>query len=367
MIEPDLPLIELHRHLDGNVRLATILDLGREHNLPLPAWDLEGLRPHVQVTVPQPGVMAFIAKFEWPTAVMVNYDACRRIAYENVEDAKREGMDYIELRFSPWFMVAQRMATTLVAQRMATTLVAQRMATTLAEAHSLDPAGVTEAVVEGIQAGRRDFSMKVNLIGILSRTYGPATAAKELSALSSQREHIVALDLAGDEANFPGELFREHFRTARENGWHVTVHAGESAGAESIWQAIRELGAERIGHALRAVDDPALMDFMAERRIGVESCLTSNVQTSCVPDYRSHPLRRFLEAGIPATINSDDPGISGIDLRHEYEVAAPRAGLTQAHIRQAQANALEAAFLTEEEKRSLQSRVSSSRLFPAAC
>ena len=358
MIEPDLPLIELHRHLDGNVRLATILDLGREHNLPLPAWDLEGLRPHVQVTVPQPGVMVFIAKFEWLTGVMVNYDACRRIAYENVEDAKREGMDYIELRFSPWFMVAQRMATTLVAQR---------MATTLAEAHSLDPAGVTEAVVEGIQAGRRDFSMKVNLIGILSRTYGPATAAKELSALSSQREHIVALDLAGDEANFPGELFREHFRTARENGWHVTVHAGESAGAESIWQAIRELGAERIGHALRAVDDPALMDYLAEQRIGVESCLTSNVQTSCVPDYRSHPLRRFLEAGIPATINSDDPGISGIDLRHEYEVAAPRAGLTQAHIRQAQANALEAAFLTEEEKRSLQSRVSSSRLFPAAC
>lgn len=326
MIEALLPLIELHRHLDGNVRLATILDLGREHNLPLPAWDLEGLRPHVQVTGPQPGVMAFIAKFEWLTGVMVNYDACRRIAYENVEDAKREGMDYIELRFSPWFM---------------------------AEAHALDPAGVTEAVVEGIQAGRRDFSMKVNLIGILSRTYGPATAANELRALSSQRQHIVALDLAGDEANFGGELFRQHFLTARENGWHVTVHAGESAGAESIWQAIRELGAERIGHALRAVDDPTLMEYMAEQRIGVESCLTSNVQTSCVPDYRSHPLRRFLEADIPATLNSDDPGISGIDLHHEYEVAAPKAGLTQAHIRQAQANALETAFLTEGEKRSL--------------
>jgi adenosine deaminase len=332
MIEPALPLIELHRHLDGNVRLATILDLGREHNLPLPAWDLDGLRPHVQVTVPQPGVMAFIAKFEWLTGAMVNYDACRRIAYENVEDAKREGMDYIELRFSPWFM---------------------------AEAHSLDPAGVTEAVVEGIQAGRRDFSIKVNLIGILSRTYGPVAAAKELRALSSQREHIVALDLTGDEANFPGELFSEHFRTARDNGWHVTVHAGESAGAESIWQAIRELGAERIGHALRAVDDPTLMEYMAEQRIGVESCLTSNVQTSCVPDYRSHPLRRFLEAGIPATLNSDDPGISGIDLRHEYEVAAPKAGLTQAQIRQAQANALEAAFLTEVEKLSLRLSVHS--------
>jgi len=119
------------------------------------------------------------------------------------------------------------------------------------------------------------------------------------------------------------------------------------------------LGAERIGHALRAVDDPTLMDYMAEQRIGVESCLTSNVQTSCVPDYNSHPLRRFLEAGIPATLNSDDPSISGIDLHHEYEVAAPKAGLTQAHIRQAQANALEAAFLTEGEKLSLRLSVHS--------
>jgi len=334
MIESDLPLIELHRHLDGNVRLATILDLGREHNLPLPTWDLEGLRPYVQVTVPQPGVMAFIAKFEWLTGAMVNYDACRRIAYENVEDAKQEGMDYIELRFSPWFM---------------------------AEAHSLDPAGVTEAVVEGIQAGRRDFSMKVNLIGILSRTYGHVTAAKELRALSSQRQHIVALDLAGDETNFSGELFRHHFLTARENGWHVTVHAGESTGAESIWQAIRELGAERIGHALSAVDDPTLMEYMAEQRIGVESCLTSNMQTSCVPDYPSHPLKTFLEHGIQATINSDDPGISGIDLHHEYEVAAPKAGLTQVQIRQAQVNALDTAFLTEGEKRSLRTGILKSK------
>jgi len=326
VIEPSLPLTELHRHLEGNVRLATILELGQEHNLPLPAWDLEGLRPHVQVTSPQPGVMAFIAKFEWPRRVMVNYEACRRIAYENVEDAKREGMTYIELRFSPWFM---------------------------AEVHGLEPAGVTEAVVDGIRAGQHDFGTKVNLIGILSRTYGPVTAAKELEALASQREHIAALDLAGDEVNFPGELFREHFRIARNNGWHVTVHAGESAGAESIWQAIRELGAERIGHALSAADDPALMDYMAEQRIGVESCLTSNVQTSCVPDYARHPLKKFLERGILATINSDDPGISGISLRHEYEGATPKAGLSQAQIRQAQANALETAFLTEKERLSL--------------
>ena len=104
MIDPTLPLIDLHRHLDGCVRLETILDLGRQHGVPLPDWEVESLRPHVQVTGPQPGVMAFIAKFRWMTAVMVDNDACRRIAYEAVEDARREGLDYVELRFSPWFM-----------------------------------------------------------------------------------------------------------------------------------------------------------------------------------------------------------------------------------------------------------------------
>lgn len=335
MIDASLPFIDLHRHLDGNVRLQTILDLGRKHNLPLPAWNEAGLRPHVQITEPQPGVMAFIARFHWARAVMTDYEAVRRIAYENVEDAQKEGIDYIELRFSPWFM---------------------------AEVHGLNPAGVVEAVVDGVQAGQRDFGVRVQLIGILSRTYGAAVARQELEALLTQRQHIVALDLAGDEANFPPEWFLEHFRRARQVGWRITVHAGEAAGPESIWQALRVLGAERLGHAVRAIEDPALLDYLAERRIGVESCLTSNVQTSCVPAYSAHPLRRFLEHGILATINTDDPGISGITLRYEYEVAAPQAGLNAAQIRQAQANALEVAFLSEAEKQTLRAhRQSESR------
>ena len=324
--DPHLPLIDLHRHLDGSLRLETILDLGRIHHLPLPEWDVEGLRPHVQVTVPQPGVMAFISKFHWMTQVLVDYDACRRVAYENVEDAARQGLDYVELRFSPAFM---------------------------AEAHSLDPVGVTEAVCDGVQAGSRDFAMPVGLIGIISRTYGPDAAWKELQALLSQEERLVALDLAGDEAHFPGGLFVEHFRRAREAGWQVTVHAGESAGASSIWQAIRELGARRIGHAVAALNDPALIAEMVEHRIGIECNLTSNVQTSTVADYPSHPLRSFLEYGLLATINTDDPGISAIDLTYEYRVAAPSAGLSPEQTRQAQRNALEVAFLPQEMKQKL--------------
>lgn len=325
-IDPNFPLIDLHRHLDGNVRLETILDLGREHNLPLPAWELERLRPYVQVMEPQPGVMAFIAKFKWMMAVLVDYKACRRVAYENVEDASREGLDYVELRFSPWFM---------------------------AETHSLDPAGVVEAVCDGVAAGRRDFGIKVNLIGILSRTYGVQTAWKELDALLTQRERLVALDLAGDEVNFPADLFSEHFRRARDAGWRVTAHAGESAGPESIWSAIRDLGADRVGHAVAAPQDPALVDFMREKGTGIEVNLTSNVQTTTTPDYASHPLRLFLERSLLASINTDDPGVSGIDLAYEYRHAAPAAGLSAAQIRQVQRNALEIAFLSAEEKDAL--------------
>jgi adenosine deaminase len=332
MIDSSLPLIDLHRHLDGNVRLQTILDLGRRHDIPLPAWDIEGLRPHVQVlqspsTSPiMPGVMAFIAKFKWMTAVLVDGEACRRVAYENVEDAYQEGLDYVELRFSPWFM---------------------------AETHGLDASAVVEAVIDGVQAGVRDFAVKVSLIGIISRTYGPEAGWKELEALLQHRDHLTALDLAGDEANWPGELFVEHVRRGREAGWGITIHAGEAAGPESIWQALRELGATRLGHAVTAAQDPALLDYLAEHGIGIETSLTSNVQTSTVPDYASHPAGSFLQHGLLVTLNTDDPGISAIDLAHEYKIAAPAAGLTLEQIHRAQRNALQVAFLTAEESNEL--------------
>jgi len=135
------------------------------------------------------------------------------------------------------------------------------------------------------------------------------------------------------------------------------VHAGEAAGAESIWQAIRELGAERIGHGVKAIEDRALMDYLAANGIGIESCLTSNIQTSTVASLASHPLKAFLEHGILATINTDDPAVQGIEIGHEYEVAAPAAGLNQQQMRTAQENGLKIAFLNEAEKAAVRARV----------
>lgn len=330
MIDLNLPLTDIHRHLDGNIRAQTILDLGRQYNLALPADTLDALRPHVQITHHEPDLVSFLSKLDWGVKVLASLDACRRVAYENMQDAAANGLHYVELRFSPGYMAMN---------------------------HNLPVDGVVEAVIAGVREGSRDTGVQAKLIGIMSRTFGEAACLQELEALLAHRDGIIALDLAGDELGFPGSLFLNHFNRARDAGWHITVHAGEAAGPESIWQAIRELGAGRIGHGVKATEDPALMAFLAEQGIGIESCLTSNIQTSTVASLAQHPLKRFLEAGVCASINTDDPAVQGVDIVHEYQVAAPAAGLSPAQIRQAQINGLEMAFLSTDEKQALRARV----------
>jgi adenosine deaminase len=321
------PLVELHRHLDGNVRLETVLDLGRQHGIDLPAWTAEELRPYVEVTERVPSLLAFIAKFGVLKKVVADYDAVRRIVRENLEDAAREGIDYIELRFSPYFM---------------------------GEEHGLDPAGVVEAACDALEEGRGRIPVQAKLIGIISRHYGPETAWIETDAAIRCRDRgVVALDLAGDEANFPGELFVDHFHKAREAGLRVTIHAGEAAGAASVRQAVLGLGAERIGHGIRCIEDPAVVDLLAERGIPLEVCPTSNVHTSTVPSYAAHPLPALLRRGLAVTLNTDDPSISGIDLAHEYRIAVEELGLTESDLRRMQETALAAAFLTSDERAAL--------------
>ena len=330
MIDPRIPLTDIHRHLDGNIRAQTILDLGRAFNIALPANTLETLRPHVQVMETEPDLVSFLNKLDWGVKVLATLDACRRVAQENVEDAAKAGIHYAELRFSPGYM---------------------------AMTHNLPVEGVVEAVIDGIQAGCRAHNITVRLIGIMSRTFGEHACQQELNALLAHRDHITALDLAGDELGYPGPLFRTHFHRARDAGLHITVHAGEAAGAESIWQAIRELGAERIGHGVKAIEDRALMDYLAEHSIGIESCLTSNIQTSTVPSLAAHPLKTFLQHGILATINTDDPAVQGIEIGHEYQVAAPAAGLSVQQMYTAQENGLKIAFLSEAEKAAIRAQV----------
>ncbi|NMH66712.1 adenosine deaminase [Shewanella salipaludis] len=326
MIDTSIPLVDLHRHLDGNVRVETIWDLGHQHGIALPADSLAGLAPFVQIQGKESSLVAFLKKLDWMVAVLADLDAVKRVAYENVADAALSGLDYTELRFSPYYMAMN---------------------------HKLPIEGVVEAVIDGVRAGLRDHKVQVKLIGILSRSFGQQACMQELNGLLAHRDHLVAMDLAGDELGFPGELFNDHFKRVRDAGLAITAHAGEAAGSQSMWQAIQELGATRIGHGVNAVHDPKLMEYLAKHRIGIESCPTSNLHTSTVASYDTHPLRTFMEAGVLIGLNTDDPGVSNIDIAHEYQVAKSEMGFSDSELAQLQRNGVEMAFLSDSERKAL--------------
>lgn len=333
MIDPNVPLVDLHRHLDGNILPPTILKLAQKNNLPLGEHSLTDISALSQIQDKTSDLLKFLEKLDVGVSVLVTEQDCFDVAYENMRDAKLSGLDYVELRFSPYYM---------------------------AQAHQLNVHAVVEAIIAGVRSGAEDFGVKANLIGILSRTFGQQICMQELQALLLSKSDITALDLAGDELGFPAPDFVEHFKKARDAGWQITVHAGEADGPKSIWNAIELLGATRIGHGVAAAQDDKLMDYLAKHAIAIESCPTSNYQTATVADLSSHPMKTFFERGLLVTLNTDDPAVSNIKLSDEYDVAYQQLGFKQEQLRIIQSNGVLAAFLSKQEKESLWDKYSQS-------
>ncbi|KGJ87591.1 adenosine deaminase [Colwellia psychrerythraea] len=326
MHNPQLPLVDLHRHLDGNIRPKTIWQLAQKNNIKLPADNFESFLPHVQITDSEADLIAFLKKLDWGVGVLKSLDDVVRIGFENVEDAYNANIDYAELRFSPYY---------------------------IAMTHNLPIEGVVEAITEGVSQGEDKFSTKTNLIGILSRTFGVEHCQSELNALLAYKDSLVAVDLAGDEYNFPGSLFENHFKQVNDAGLNVSVHAGEAAGPESVWHAIKTLGATRIGHGVACANDQQLMDYMRDHQISIESCLTSNYQTGTIQNLADHPVKTFLTNDLLVCLNTDDPAVENIELAGEYQLASEVLKLTDAQITQLQRNAIQMSFLSETEKKAL--------------
>ncbi len=263
-------------------------------------------------------LMSFLQKLDYGVSVLATPEACFKVAYENVLLAKAEGLDYTELRFSPSFM---------------------------AKAFNLPLDAVVEAVVEGLAAGNAAVDTQYQLIGILSRTYGVDSCFAELKSILAFSDQIIAVDLAGDEVNYPPALFVEHFTLARNAGLQVTVHAGEVAGPAYVWDAIKLLGATRIGHGVAIHKDAKLMDYMQKNSIGVESCLSSNYQTGAWTDTANHPIKLFLENGLSVSLNTYDPGVSNISIQDEYRLAVNSVQLSSEQIVQIQRSGVEQKFL----------------------
>lgn len=329
-----LPKIDLHRHLEGSLRLETLVEIARAYDLDVPDAP-EALRPYVQITDDDPSPANFLGKFSTLRRFYCAPEVIRRLAYEAVVDAARDNVSYLELRFSPQALASQ---------------------------NNFPLDDVVEWVAAAAEeAGERE-GIDVGLIISLVR-HEPVALGRQVAEIAFDRftaqngaGGIVGLDLTGDERNHPGEAFRAIFQEARRVGMGVTVHAGEWDGPERVREAVETLGADRIGHGVRAVESEAVLAFVRERNVTLEVCLISNLQTGVVYDLRDHPLGRLLAAGVRATLNSDDPAVSGSSLTEEYEACVRSLGLGYDALRQMNLNAAEAAFLPEGERRRLVNR-----------
>ncbi len=324
------PKAELHVHLDGCLRPQTMLELARAQGITLPADTPEGLAQALSVKHAK-SLEEYLTKYEITLSVMQTAGALERIAYEFVLDAAADGVRYVEVRYSP---------------------LLHRPALTLAQA--------IEAPLAGIKRGEAETGTKVGLIvcGIRTR---PLAESLELAraAADYRAAGVVGFDLAGPEQGFPARDHRAAFEYAAQHGMACTCHAGEGDGPHSIHQALHECGARRIGHGTRLGEDPALLEYVVERRIPLEMCLTSNLHTHTVSSIAEHPFKRYLDQGVVVTLNTDGRLVDGISLTDEYFLAQGAFGLGREDLARVTLNACEHAFLPEYEKVALVSRVQS--------
>lgn len=332
-----LPKVELHRHLEGSLRLVTLLEVARAHGLDLLGTDR--LRPLVQVGANDPLTSQnFLSKFETLRKFYRSPEVIARITQEAIADAAVDNVRYLELRFTPL---------------------------ALSKAENFPLAEVIDWVVEGARQAQGEHGIITRLIASVNRHESTQLAVQVVQLAVDRRDSgIVGLDLAGDEVNFTASPFVEVFREAREAGLHITVHAGEWGGAGNVAQAITQLSAERIGHGVRVMEDPAVVALARERGTTFEVCITSNYQTGVVPGLADHPVRDMLAAGLNVTLNTDDPGISQITLSDEYCLASENFGIPLATLRERALAAAQAAFLPEDERQGLAESLA--REFPVA-
>ena len=320
-----LPKAELHCHLDGSVRPSTLLELGREHHVAMPANDVDSLREFMIVRDAR-NLEDYLNRFDITLSVMQTADALERIAYELAEDAAAEGVRYIEMRYSP----------------------------VLNTRHDLSLGETVEAPLRGLERAQRDHGIVSRLIVCALRNLPPGISM-ELARLAVEYKSrgVAGFDLAGGERGHPASVHADAFAHAQAHGLACTCHAGEGAGAESVREAVYACHAQRIGHATRLIEDPALTADVNERRIALEICLTSNVQTRAAASYDAHPFRRYFDAGMNVVLNTDNRLMSGTSLTDEYVHAAEQLDFSFDELCTVALNGFESAFIPELDKRAM--------------
>ncbi|MCK4816430.1 adenosine deaminase [bacterium] len=322
----EIPKCDLHVHLDGSVRVETIRDAAVKMGVRLPTQNLKKLAKYVQAPPDCRSLTDFLKAFEIFYPVLKDPEILERVSYELCEDAARENIRYMEVRFAPVLQAK--------------------------EGFPLQE--VVRSVLRGLEKGQRDFKIRAPLLLCCYRSASPASNIETVNlALKYREKGVVGIDLAGDEANFSAEESKEAFLIARKNNLPATVHAGEAGGAENIRFALDVLGARRIGHGVRLQENPELLERVKRERIPLEMCLTSNVQTQVVKEYDLHPFKEYYQQGFLVTINTDDRSVCHITLTGELTRAMEYYQLSLEDIKRITLNGLESAFISEEEKREL--------------
>lgn len=317
-----MPKAELHVHLEGTVRPETLLELAAGNGVSLPASDVDGLRRWYAFR----DFDHFVAVYTVICGCLRRPGDFTRAAYEYGRSMAEQNIRYAEVTFSPG-------------------------------THVLRPGGLAwDELLDAVNAGRAraraEFGVEMRWIPDIVRC-NPETALTVAGWLVSDRSRaggVVALGLGGPEVGYPPEWFAEAFALALRHGMHSNPHAGETVGPESVWGALRTLGAERIGHGVRAIEDPALLEHLEARQIPLEVNPTSNLRLGVYPSYAAHPLKRLVEAGLLVTVNSDDPALFNTTLVDEYRHAVADCGLSLGELEEVAINAVRAAYLPPDEK-----------------
>jgi adenosine deaminase len=320
-----LPKTELHLHLDGSLRPATMLELARQAGIRLPAADAGALGRAMVVTDAR-NLDDYLRRFDITVALLQTPDAIERVAYEMVADAARENVRYLEVRYCP----------------------------VLSRSGGLELDAVTAAELRGLARGEAEFGVVARAIHCSLRHLPPAVSEEIARHAVEWRERgVVGFDLAGPEATHAAAPHHRACEIAAEGGLGVTVHAGEAAGARSVAEAVHRCRANRLGHGTRLWEDAALQDYVRDRRILVEINLTSNLQTRVVERAEDHPLRRYLDAGLAVALSSDNWLMSGTTGTDEHWLAHRALGVTREEMDRMILESLAAAFLPWPERRAL--------------
>lgn len=319
----DIPKTEIHIHLEGSIRTQTIIEVAKEHNLKLPAYDVTELDKHVKVYDQMQDLQAVLKAFDIFQRSITSPKVVERIAWELFEDAAKQNIKLFEVRFSPdWAF----------------------------HVHNLDWDACLEGLLRAKDRAEKEFDMAIGYIAITSRSMGAESCVKTVDWAIHNRQRIQAVDLADGELFYPVKDFVKPILKAKDAGLKVTIHSGEDTPASYVIETLNSFHPDRIGHGIHSIEDRQAIELIKERDITLEVNPWSNYLTNAVQTIEEHPLKKLFDLGVKITINSDDPEVLETNLNNEYCIAHEILGMSMDDIATCNRYAYEASFIPQAEK-----------------